>query len=83
MQPRPDDPHPPAYDTRPGYAPGALLTADEVAQLLGVPRTWVYEQSRAGRIPTVRLGRYRRYRQEAIERWLQELEAAVHVTTKR
>jgi excisionase family DNA binding protein len=61
----------------------SLLTAGEVAQLLGVPRTWVYEQSRAGRIPTVRLGRYRRYRQEAIERWLQELEAAVHVTTNR
>jgi excisionase family DNA binding protein len=60
-----------------------LLTAGEVAQLLGVPRTWVYEQSRAGRIPTVRLGRYRRYRREAIERWLQELEAAVHVTTNR
>jgi excisionase family DNA binding protein len=83
VQPRPDDADPRAYDRRPGYASGALLTAGEVAQLLGVPRTWVYEQSRAGRIPTVRLGRYRRYRQEAIERWLQELEAAVHVTTNR
>jgi hypothetical protein len=35
----------------------------------------VYEQSRRGRIPTVTLGRYRRYRREAIERWLDELEA--------
>ena len=43
-----------------------LLTAAEVASLLGVPRTWVYEQSRAGRIPTVPLGRYRRFRPEAI-----------------
>ena len=26
-----------------------LLTAGEVAELLGVPRSWVYEQSRRGR----------------------------------
>lgn len=32
---------------------GSLLTASEVAELLGVPKSWVYEQSRAGRIPTV------------------------------
>jgi excisionase family DNA binding protein len=51
-----------------------LLTAAEVADLLGVPKTWVYEQSRAGRIPTVTLGRYRRYRREAIEQWLADLE---------
>jgi excisionase family DNA binding protein len=83
VHPQPDDADPRAYERRPGYPRGALLTAGEVAQLLGVPRTWVYQQSRAGRIPTVRLGRYRRYRQEAIERWLEELEAAVHVTTNR
>ena len=53
----------------------SLLTASEVAALLGVPISWVYEQSRRGRIPTVTLGRYRRYRREAIEAWLNELEA--------
>jgi len=53
----------------------SLLTADQVAQKLGVPKTWVYEQSRKGRIPTVTLGRYRRYRAEAIERWVERLEA--------
>ena len=42
--------------------------------MLGVPKTWVYEQSRAGRIPTVALGRYRRFRPEAIEAWVEELE---------
>jgi excisionase family DNA binding protein len=52
-----------------------LLTAAEVAAMLGVPKTWVYEQSRAGRIPTVTLGRYRRYRPEAIESWVEQLEA--------
>jgi excisionase family DNA binding protein len=56
----------------------ALLTAPEVAQMLGVPRTWVYEQSRAGRIPTVTLGRYRRDREEAIREWIEQLEAPAH-----
>jgi excisionase family DNA binding protein len=45
-----------------------------VADVLGVPKSWVYEQSRLGRIPTVTLGRYRRYRLEAIEDWIRELE---------
>ena len=51
------------------------MTADEVADFLGVPTSWVYEQSRLGRIPTVSLGRYRRYRLEAIEVWVDEIEA--------
>jgi excisionase family DNA binding protein len=54
------------------------MTAGEVANLLGVPTTWVYQQSRSGHIPTVTLGRYRRYRREAIETWLLELERAAH-----
>lgn len=53
---------------------GSLLTAAEVAELLGVPTTWVYEQSRRGRIPTVTLGRYRRYRRDAIEEWVERIE---------
>ena len=53
---------------------GSLLTADQVADLLGVPKTWVYEQSRSNRIPTVTLGRYRRYRREAVEAWVEQLE---------
>ena len=51
-----------------------LLTAGQVAKLLGVPKSWVYAQSREGRLPTVRLGRYYRYRTAAIQRWLAEQE---------
>jgi excisionase family DNA binding protein len=57
---------------RPG---GRLLTAEQVGEMLGVPKSWVYRQSRHGRIPTVTLGHYRRYRAEAIEQWVAELEA--------
>jgi excisionase family DNA binding protein len=54
-----------------------LLTAGDVGRLLGVPASWVYEQARRGRIPTVTLGRYRRFRREAIEAWVATLEAGV------
>ena len=51
-----------------------LLTAGQVANLFGVPKSWVYAQSREGRLPTVRLGRYYRYRATAIEAWLAKQE---------
>jgi excisionase family DNA binding protein len=49
------------------------MTAQEVAALGSVPATWVYAQSRSGGIPTVRLGRYYRYRRAAIAARLDEL----------
>lgn len=45
----------------------ALLTADELAVRWQVPKSWVYAATRDGRIPAVRLGRYYRYRLDAIE----------------
>jgi excisionase family DNA binding protein len=52
----------------------ALLTAAEVAALLRVPTSWIYAQTRTGRIPHLRIGRYCRYRQDAIEDWVTSLE---------
>ena len=52
-----------------------LLTAEEIAERLGVKTQWVWAQARAGHIPHVRLGRYRRFRESAIEEWLSSLEA--------
>lgn len=51
-----------------------LLTAEEVAALLRMTTGWVYTETRAGRIPHVPLGRYRRYRRATIMRWLAGLE---------
>lgn len=51
-----------------------LLNAEQVAAMLGMTSAWVYEQSRKGRIPTITLGRYRRYRRAAIEDWLLSME---------
>jgi excisionase family DNA binding protein len=39
-----------------------LLTAPELAKQLNVPVSWVYEQSRLGKLPTHRVGRYLRFR---------------------
>jgi excisionase family DNA binding protein len=55
-----------------------LMTAQDVATMLGVPASWVYEQSRAGRLPTVCVGRYRRFRRDAIESWIESIETTAN-----
>lgn len=47
-----------------------LLDADEVAQILRVPRSWVY--SHLKELPVIRLGRYVRFRRSEIERFLEQ-----------
>jgi excisionase family DNA binding protein len=46
--------------------PDQLLTVEELAERLRVPESWVYEQSRQGKIPTVRVGRYVRFSLKAV-----------------
>jgi excisionase family DNA binding protein len=46
-----------------------LLTADQLAARWQVPKSHVYRLTRDGKIPAVMLGRYYRYRLDAIERW--------------
>jgi len=63
---------------------GALLTADDVAGLLGVSKGWIYGEVRAGRIPHVKLGRCTRFREESIDLWISENErATMGATTTR
>jgi excisionase family DNA binding protein len=52
-----------------------LLNAAEVAKRLSVPETWVRAETRAGRMPHVKLGRYRRYDWSAVVAWLEERRA--------
>lgn len=51
-----------------------LLDSQEVATILNVKRRWVEEHTRLGEIPHVRLGRYVRYRREALRDWLEDRE---------
>ena len=48
-----------------------LLTAEDVARRLHVPLTWVYRAARNGSLPSVRCGRYRRFDEADVERWIQ------------
>ena len=60
-----------------------LLTAEEVAERLGVTKDWVWAQARAGRIPHVQLGRYRRFPRGGSARDDAAIESAVADGTKR
>jgi excisionase family DNA binding protein len=66
----------------PGLNDGGLLTAEEVAAWLRVTPAWVYAETRGGRIPHLRLGRYVRYRREALELWMEQIES-VPVSRRR
>ena len=48
-----------------------LVDAQAVANRLGVPVSWVREQTRSGAIPHLRLGRYVRFDLEDVDEWLQ------------
>ncbi len=51
-----------------------ILLADEIAQILRVPKGRVYELARQGKLPAVRIGRQIRFREDAVEAWLSGLE---------
>ena len=49
-----------------------LLTAEDVAELLSIPRSSVYDYTRRQRnpLPSIPIGRHRRFHRSAIEAWL-------------
>ncbi len=40
---------------------GRLVTADEMAEQLGIKKSWLLDMARQGRVPHVKLGRYVRF----------------------
>ena len=50
-----------------GGGVGRLLTAEELAERWQVAPAQVYRLTRAGKLPVVELGRYYRYRLDAVE----------------
>lgn len=52
-----------------------LETAAEIAELLSVPESWVEREAREGRLPSIKLGHYRRYDRAAVLAWLEEQSA--------
>ncbi|HUV31684.1 MAG TPA: helix-turn-helix domain-containing protein [Acidobacteriota bacterium] len=59
-----------------------LLTPDEVAELLGVEKSTIYQWTHQGFIPHVKLGRLIRFRRDKVDKWLQKKSVAGR-STKR
>lgn len=54
----------------PNSEPSEVMTADQVAELLGVDRNTVYDKANRGQIPCRRLGRRILFGRRAILDWL-------------
>ena len=67
--------------TTPGLSPmtsgvESLLTVKEVAEILRVPVSWVYERTRrrgGERLPHVKVGKYLRFRQSDLAAYVETL----------
>ena len=52
-----------------------LLTVDELAEMLKVPKSWLYSRTREtgpGSIPRINVGKYRRFRLDDVMDWLEK-----------
>jgi len=47
-----------------------LLTVEDLAPLLRVRPEWLYAAARRGTVPSVKVGRYVRFRKADIEEWI-------------
>jgi hypothetical protein len=66
-------------ETKPVLMPEDLLTPEQLAERLQVPRSWIFEQTRHRAkvrnknkppLPTIRLGKYLRFSWIAVSEWL-------------
>jgi excisionase family DNA binding protein len=48
----------------------SMMTARQVAELLGVHENWVYDQAVAGHLPSYKLGGSRRFDPEELRGWI-------------
>lgn len=48
-----------------------LLEAEEVAKILGVDVGYIYTQARARNIPSVKIGKYRKFSPSVLKKWLE------------
>ena len=52
---------------------GDVLTIEELAAYLKIPKSTLYKLVREGRIPSQKIGRHWRFRKGAIDCWLEEM----------
>jgi hypothetical protein len=47
-----------------------LLNAKQAGTLLNLPASWLLSEARAGRVPNVQLGKYRRFKRDDLLAWI-------------
>ena len=52
--------------------PDDVLTNEELAAYLKIPKSTLYKLVREGKIPSQKIGRHWRFRKGAIDNWLEE-----------
>ncbi len=52
--------------------PDEVLTIEELASYLKVPKSTLYKLVREGKVPCQKIGRHWRFRKGAINNWLEE-----------
>jgi excisionase family DNA binding protein len=52
---------------------GNVLTIEELAVYLKIPKSTLYKLVREGKIPSQKIGRHWRFRKGAIDHWLEDL----------
>ncbi len=56
----------------------SMMTARQVAELLGVHENWVYDQAASGVLPSYKIGGARRFDAEELRAWIAEHRAVDH-----
>lgn len=51
---------------------GSVLTTDELADYLKIPKSTLYKLAQEGKVPGQKVGRHWRFRKETIDRWLEQ-----------
>jgi len=55
-----------------GKEPDSIMTIEEVAKYLKIPKSTGYILAQEGKIPCQKVGRHWRFRKERIDSWLDE-----------
>ena len=50
----------------------SMMTARQVAELLGVHENWVYDQAASGELPSYKIGGTRRFDPDELRAWIAE-----------
>lgn len=53
-----------------GKEPDSIMTIEEVAEYLKIPKSTVYILAQEGKIPCQKVGRQWRFHKEAIDQWI-------------